>query len=227
MGNGPDGARWAWALPAAVLAAGTVVAFRVPSALLDWQPALAWAQPWRWWTAAWVHWSTLHLLANLAGLALVTALGLLARLPARAAWAWALAWPLTQLGLLLRPELPRFGGLSGVLHAGVAIVALHLLRSTAEPRRRRIGALLLLGLALKLALEAPWGPVLQPRPGWDIAVVPWSHLCGTAAGLLTSLSVMLLPDHRRQPIVSAATHNLATPDKHAADTTPPPAHPPP
>jgi rhomboid family GlyGly-CTERM serine protease len=222
--SGPEPRAWAWALPAAVLALGSLAAVFLPSALLDWQPALAWTQPWRWWTAAWVHWSMLHLLANFAGLALVTALGLLARLPARAAWAWALAWPLTQLGLLLRPELPRFGGLSGVLHAGVAIAALQLLRSSAEPRQRLIGGLLLLGLALKLAFEAPWGPALQPRPGWDIAVVPWSHLCGSVAGLLTSLSMTMMLDGRRR-IVSAPTQSPATPDKHAADTAPPPANP--
>lgn len=202
-------------IPAALLAAGSVAALFLPSARLDWQPALAWAQPWRWWTAAWVHWSALHLAANLAGLALVAALGLLARLPPRAAWAWALAWPLTQLGLLLRPELPRFGGLSGVLHAGVAIAALQLLRSGPGPRQRRVGAALLLGLALKLALEAPWGPALQPRPGWGIAVVPWSHLCGTAAGMLTSLVMMIGAGAR---FVSGPTPPAATPDKPPHDT---------
>ncbi|MEY4909639.1 MAG: rhombosortase [Pseudomonadota bacterium] len=38
---------------------------------LAWVPALAWSEPWRWWSAAWVHLSTRHLLANLAGAALV------------------------------------------------------------------------------------------------------------------------------------------------------------
>ncbi|MFT3818067.1 MAG: rhombosortase [Rubrivivax sp.] len=226
MASGPEPrlAPPAWALLAALLAAGSLAAPLLPSAVLDWQPGLVWTQPWRWWTAAWVHWSTLHLLANLAGLALVAALGLLARLPAAAAWAWALAWPLTQLALLLRPELPRFGGLSGVLHAGVAVAALHLLRPAGDRRQRRVGAALLLGLALKLVLEAPWGPALQPRPGWDIAVVPWSHLGGAAAGLLTSLSMIMLAAGRR--LVSAPTHRPATPDTQAADTAPRPAQPP-
>ncbi|MCA0239426.1 MAG: rhombosortase [Proteobacteria bacterium] len=214
----------AWVALAALLAAGCLAATKLPTAWLDWQPALAWTQPWRWWTAAWVHWSKLHLAANLAGLMLLAALGLLARLPRRAAWAWALAWPLTQLGLALRPDLPRFGGLSGVLHAGVAVAALHLLWPTRKPRQRWIGAALLLGLALKLVLETPWGPALQMRSGWDIAIVPWSHLSGTVAGLLTSLSMMF----GRRRHVSAPTQTAATPDTHAADTAParrPPVNP--
>ena len=42
-----------------------------------------------------------------------------------------LARPLTQLGLLMRPDLLHYGGLSGVLHAGVAAAALWLVRASA------------------------------------------------------------------------------------------------
>jgi hypothetical protein len=49
--------------------------------------------------------------------------------------AWVCAWPLTQLGLLMRPDLSHYGGLSGVLHAGAAIVALHLVWRGARARR--------------------------------------------------------------------------------------------
>ncbi len=73
-----------------------------------------------------MHWSLLHLGANLAGVAVLAALGWVARLPCAAALAWGAAWPLTQLGLALRPELTHYGGLSGVLHAGVAVAALWL-----------------------------------------------------------------------------------------------------
>ena len=58
---------------------------------------------------------------------------------ARCVAAWACAWPLTQLGLLVRPDLLHYGGLSGVLHAGAAIVALHLVWRGAR-LRRLIGA---------------------------------------------------------------------------------------
>ena len=99
---------------------------------LSWDP-LSWVdQPWRLWSAAWVHLSSMHLLANLIGAVLVVALGVAARLPVRAAVAWALAWPATQLGLLAMPELTRYGGLSGVLHAGVAVAATTMLLRSAR-----------------------------------------------------------------------------------------------
>lgn len=202
--------RWpgsAWLGVALALAVGSVVVGLGPwpAERLDWQPALAASQPWRWWSAAWVHGSPGHLGANLVGAALVAALGLAARVPARLALAWSLAWPLTQLGWLLGPPLAHFGGASGVLHAGVAIVALHLVQAP-HGRRPVIGGLLLAGLVLKLGLESPWGPALRQVPGWDIAIAPWSHASGALAGLLAAW--LLGPGRRGQrhsPIPDAGT----------------------
>ena len=150
---------------------------------LRWQPELAWPQPWRLISAAFVHLSALHLMANLLGTALVAALGWAAGCDRRAALAWALAWPLTHAGLLLQPALASYGGLSGVLHAAVAVVAWRLLRGS-QGRQRSIGALLAAGLLLKLLLEAPWlGPLRQPA-GWDIAIAPLAHSSGALAGWL-------------------------------------------
>lgn len=150
--------------------------------VLAWEPAL-WPEAWRWWSAAWVHLSRLHLAANLAGAVLVIALGVAARLPLRAAIAWALAWPLTHLGLLVMPELARYGGLSGVLHAGVAVAATTMLWRPARGERR-LGLAILAVLALKLLSETPWrGPLLHSE-GWDIAIAPLAHATGTIAGVL-------------------------------------------
>ncbi|WP_310461524.1 rhombosortase [Sphaerotilus sp.] len=154
---------------------------------LAWVPALAWSEPWRWWSAAWIHLSTRHLLANLAGAALVLLLGWVARLPREAAWAWALAWPLTHLGLLAEPELLRYGGLSGVLHAGVAVAAVALVREAPQRRERVLGALLLVGLCAKVLGERAWAHTLVTPPGWDIAVAPLAHASGTVCGTLTAL----------------------------------------
>jgi rhomboid family GlyGly-CTERM serine protease len=171
-----------------VLAAGGALAARaVDPALLRWQPELAVAQPWRLLTAAWVHLSPLHLAANLAGTLLVAALGRVAGCRARAALAWALAWPLTHLGLLAQPALLRYGGLSGVLHAGVAVAAVQLLRGE-RGARRAIGAALAAGLLLKLLLEAPWLGPLRQVPGWDIAIAPLAHATGVTAGVLCALA---------------------------------------
>ncbi len=130
-----------------------------------------------------MHFSELHLAANLAGCVLVAALGLATRVPTRSVVAWALAWPALHLGLWVQPALTHYGGLSGVLHAGVAVVAVHLLlrRSRAQSR---IGVLVLAGLAMKLLGEAPWAGVISHPAGWDVAVAPLAHVSGVLAGLV-------------------------------------------
>ena len=177
------GAAQAWVVLAAALALASIVAFRLaPAAAIDWQPSLATTQPWRAWTAALLHYSPLHLTANLAGAALVAAFGWTARVRMAGVAAWFAAWPLTQIGLLLRPELAHYGGLSGVLHAGAACAALSLFIHD-RGRRRAIGAAVLAELALKVASEAPWSTLLRQPAGWDIAIAPLAHASGLVMGL--------------------------------------------
>jgi len=195
----PRGAAW-WCGVAALLAVGALLAHGRLSDAIDWQPALAWTQPWRLWSAAWVHFSDLHLQANLAGALLVALLGIAADVPMRAAMAWLVAWPLTQLGLLAQPALAHFGGLSGVLHAGVAVVAALLIIE--GPRRRRwLGVALLAGLAIKLLTETPWGAPVQQRDGLDVAVAPLSHVTGVVSGLVAC--TLLLGMQRLHPAAAA------------------------
>jgi hypothetical protein len=186
-----------WLALSAALAAGALLAWSAPTAWLDWQPGLVWQQPWRWWTAAGVHWSERHLAGNLAATALVAAYGWAARAPAPVAGAWFLAWPLTHLGLLLQPTLAHYGGLSGVLHAGVAAVSWWLAWA-GSGQRRVVGLLMLAGLAAKLVLEAPWGDPLRHSAGWDIALAPLGHATGSLAGLLCT-GLALLWRHRQSP----------------------------
>lgn len=173
-----------WWLVCALAAAGALAAQAVDPSLLRWQPELALSQPWRLISAAWVHLSPLHLAANLLGTALVAALGTVAGGGRRAAIAWALAWPLTHAALLVQPALASYGGLSGLLHAGVAVVICQLIRGDTG-QRRLIGVGLALGLATKLLLEAPWqGGPLRHLPSWDIAIAPLAHSSGALAGAL-------------------------------------------
>ncbi len=174
-----------------MLAAGAALAFGRDAIALDWQPALAMREPWRALSAAFVHYSALHLLANLAGTVLVGALGLFAHVRWPVAVAWLVAWPLTQIGLVARPDLLHYGGLSGVLHAGTACVAMELVVRARGPRRA-IGALLLLALVLKVASEAPWGAALRHPAGWDIATAPFAHASGLVAGVLSWLLVAIV-----------------------------------
>ena len=174
---------WAWCAVALLLALGALLAQGRPHEAIDWQPGLAASQPWRAFSAAFVHYSTLHLAGNAAGLALVAALGVAARAPLRLALAWLAAWPLTQLGLLAQPALAHYGGMSGVVHAGVAIVCVHLLFAG----HRWLGGAMLAGELLKVLSEAPWGAAVRQEPGWDIAIAPFAHATGLAAGTACAL----------------------------------------
>lgn len=194
----PSPAPRLWAGVAIGLALGALLVWPMPREPLDWQPQLALAQPWRLWTAALVHWSPLHLQANLLGCIAVAAFGVAARVPRHAAWSWLVAWPLTQGALALQPQLLHYGGLSGVLHAGVAVTALGLVLQ-ADGRRRMIACAVLLGLAIKLAREQPWAGPTQWVAGWDIAIAPMAHLTGTAAGLLCGAVGLALAGPRLAP----------------------------
>ena len=185
----------AWVFVAAAFAGFALLGWPLSPASIDWQPALALRQPWRAFTAIGVHYSAAHLIGNLAGVALAGVFGVAARVPARLAWAWLAAWPLTQLGLLVKPELAHYGGLSGVVHAGVAAVITFVL-ITGTPAQRWVGSAVLLGFCAKLLSESPWGATLRHPAGWDIAVAPVVHATGALAGALCAL-VALIP--KRQP----------------------------
>jgi len=176
----------AWVTLAALLGAASLLAWFMPTVWLDWQPALATHQPWRCWSAAFVHWSPLHLGANLFGTLLVGALGRVGRVPWPTTLAWFVAWPLLHLALLAQPALAHYGGLSGVLHAGVAAAAVEIaLTDRGQPRL--IGLLLLGGLLLKIVLETPWGAPLRHPADWDIAIAPLAHTTGALAGATLAL----------------------------------------
>lgn len=172
-----------------LLAAGAVASFLfLPAAALDGQPDRWLREPWRLWTAAWVHWSPLHLAANVAGTAALALYGRAAAVGRRHALAWFMAWPLTHLGLLAwgMPGTWHYGGLSGVLHAGVAVASTALLARPGLPRR--VGVAVWAGLLLKLGLESPWSP-WPAASGWDVAVATHAHVAGGLAGALCTRAV--------------------------------------
>jgi rhomboid family GlyGly-CTERM serine protease len=173
----------AWlALAALLCATATIAWFVAPREALLWRPSHALAEPWRWWSAAFAHWTALHLGANVLGCAVVGAFGAAARVPVHAAVAWLLAWPGTHLALALQPRLAAYGGLSGVLHAGVAIAAWHLLTHE-RGRQRTIGGAVIAGLVAKLMWERPWAGPARVVPGWDFPIAPFAHTAGAVVGL--------------------------------------------
>lgn len=178
----------AWPLLAGAFALAAALLFLFPLPLA---PAVA--SP----LAALVHLNERHLLANLAGCAALGWLGHRAGMGGPQALAWLLAWPLGQLALLAGPPLVRFGGLSGWLHAGGALVIASLLMRTG--RERLIGAALLAGLLAKLALEQPFAPP-HFDPTWGFAPVPFAHFAGSLIGAALALIARYWPPRssRRQ-----------------------------
>ena len=186
----------AWAALAALAAALSLLVAATEAAGIPARDALSWhreapGQLWRCWSAAFVHFSALHLGANLAGVALLGALGWQARLPVQAAAAWALAWPLTHTLLWLATQPDHYLGLSGVLHAGVAVAAVTLIVRPG-PGWRSLGAALAVGLLVKLVLEAPWRGAVQASADWDFPVAVGAHAAGAAAGAFSAALLLAI-----------------------------------
>lgn len=169
---------------------------------LEWQASTAWRQPWRAFSAVLVHRDFTHLAANLAGCAVLGWFGWAGRVTARAALAAAVALPVTHQLLLLAPDTERYAGLSGALHAAVAVVALALWQRGSR-RERRIAAAVWAGLVLKVLLEMPWRGAVQSLPGWDFPVAVGAH----AAGLLSGTLIMALVG-TTMPVISAPATRL-------------------
>lgn len=167
---------------------------------LSWQ-ADHWIQaPWTLWSASVVHLSMAHLGANLLGLGAVGVLGYAMGAGRLACLALLLAWPLSHLGLLAWAQVGACSGLSGLLHAGTAVLGMVAVRRLFSRAIDRILAVMVPGgLLLKLALEHPWSTPLLQDADWGFTVVQASHLTGAAAGALCALSAVL-PDllHQRR-----------------------------
>ena len=123
--------------------------------------------------------------------ALVAAYGWAARVNAAVTWAWVASMPFTHLALLAQPQLLHYGGLSGVLHGGVAAVSVWL-AVRGNGGERTVGWLMLIGQAVKLLLERSWDAALQTPPELDVAVAPLAHASGSLAGALLTLLALRL-----------------------------------
>ena len=146
------------------------------------------AQPWTLWTSAWVHLNTPQLIFNQIALGALTAFAWVIRPNWTCTLAWLLAWPLGQLSLLWWPQIGYAVGLSGVLHAGIAVLAVQLLRQRiAIPKAQRWGGLLALVLLGKLLLERGWAYPVVWDGAHDMSVVQAGHLSAAAWGLLLGL----------------------------------------
>ncbi len=144
-----------------------------------WRPDDWRQQLWTLWTAPLLHFLWPHLLGNTLALAALAVAGSSLQATRRDALALLLAWPLSTLALLLWPPVGGYYGLSGVVHAATAIVAL---RAIAQPSVRWLGLLLGGGLMVKLALERGWAVPVGFDSGWGFNVVFAAHFAGAAVG---------------------------------------------
>jgi membrane associated rhomboid family serine protease len=147
-------------------------------------PDLGLGQPaWVWWTTAWLHGSAPHLWRNLGAWLLIAALGHVWRAGRTDAWLLAaLAWPLTQLGMVAQTSLHHYVGLSGVLHAAAALLLTQRLLAPDRHEPRWALGLALAALIAKTLMENPWQFTLVADPRSAINVAPWVHFCGAITG---------------------------------------------
>lgn len=162
--------------------------------VLDAAWALAWHagswlhQPWVLWGASLVHLSLAHLLVNLAALAVLAVLGVFLRAGRACALAVVLAWPLGTLALACWPQVLGYGGMSGLLMAMLAVLAVH---AALRGPTRLMSLGLFAVLALKLLSEHAWSQPVAFDPNWGFNVVYAAHLTGALAGAGCALVVAI------------------------------------
>jgi hypothetical protein len=160
---------------------------------LTWHYDTVWSMPWTLWTSAWVHVNPPHLIFSQMGLGLLVALAWVLRPPWISTWAWLLSWPLAQACLVWWPQIGYAAGLSGLMHAGVAVLAVHLLMGLVRiPKGRRWGSLLLLALLVKLAMERGWAHPVVWDGGTELSVVQALNLTSALWGAALALVLPLV-----------------------------------
>lgn len=149
---------------------------------LIYQSDVLWSEPWRLWTAHWIHVGWSHAVLNLAALLLLPLIFPL--YPVSRFWLLLLLGsPLLSVALIIGlPELERYAGLSGILHGIYFSAALHAFVSRSD---RLVASILYLGLTIKLILESFF--VRQSVDEWIGApVLTQAHLLGVVVTLLLS-----------------------------------------
>jgi hypothetical protein len=145
----------------------------------EWYAAGWFRQPWTLWTSAWVHTSIGSLGGNLLAIGGLAVVGAALGAQRPAALALLVAWPLGTLALLLWPEVTRYSGLGGPIHAAAAVLGMHVAR---RPAFKPFSPLLFAALGLKLLVEHAWTQPVAFDPSWGFNVVYAAHLTGTLAG---------------------------------------------
>jgi rhomboid family GlyGly-CTERM serine protease len=151
---------------------------------LQWDAANWMRQPWTLFTSALVHLSGAHLIANLLALGALAILGWSLGAGKPACIALLAAWPLGTMALQAWPQVTQYGGLSGLVHAAVAVLWAH---AAARGKAYPLSFVLFVALVFKLLTEHAWATPLAFDPDWGFNVVYAAHLSGTLAGAACGL----------------------------------------
>lgn len=151
--------------------------------ILMYQYDLFWTQPWRWWTAHWVHVGWIHYGLNVLALACLPFLfpniqqkiliALLVILPPLLSFCFYLFYP----------QIFAYAGLSGVLHGLFIFCAIVSLQ---QPQERKFALLVLLLVLGKIAWEFYFG-ALQTEQLIGHPVLTQAHLLGVIFGSLCAI----------------------------------------
>lgn len=170
-----------------------VVAFVLAAQLLgfddalEYRQAVAFSQPWRLFTAHFVHLTLLHAALNAVALLLLARL-FGDRLRPAAFFGILFGAPfvisLAFRGLL--PELHWYRGLSDVLHA-IYFAGCVVWIAKAKDRERWLAIAALLAGLVKVLVEQPWRAGFPVHEVLKIAVVPQAHLIGAVVGTAVGL----------------------------------------
>ncbi len=178
-------------------------------ALLQYEQGLALSQPWRALTAHLVHINWTHALINAAAWVVVARLFA----PELPGWRQPLVLAASALAItlslaLLHPAIAWYRGFSGVLHgvffAGAACFLLTTLRAgKTHVRDLWLPLALLVGGAIKVALEQPIGSTTPYAEWLGAGTVPQAHLAGALTGGLLGVLFALRPGGSTAPAASA------------------------
>jgi rhomboid family GlyGly-CTERM serine protease len=148
-------------------------------------------EPWRLWTAHWVHLSVWHWALNVAALALLPEI-FLRTSPRFFLLLWFTLPPLVSLMLyFFMPNLIQYAGLSGVLHGIYLAVALSATQNS-HAAERKMGWVVVLGVCAKVGWEAYSGNS-QTAKLIGAPVVLQAHQYGAGLGFLIWLFLRLTP----------------------------------
>lgn len=141
------------------------------------------SEPWRWWTASWVHVGWRHYMLNMLAFVLIVFIFPHANIKSLS-YCLAVFSPLLALALyLLMPDIYAYAGLSGILHGIYAYIALQSLMISKE---RKFALLVLVCIALKISWEKING-YSETAQLIQAPVLIESHQIGLLIGLLAGL----------------------------------------